>query len=404
MKNVLLIIGFSLVTVMAFGQKKAVKDALRLAKDTKPNYSEARTLIKGALENAETKGSADTWFTAGEIEDAQFTSENTKQMLGQQPNEPVMYEALANSLPYYFKAYELDQLPDAKGKVKPKYAKKILGTLSANHIYYLNGGAYYFDKQEYKRACDFFEQYLEISDYKPFAGDRIAEKDSNYMIVQFYLAVASTQLEDSEIAIKNLRRAKDTPYRQYDIYNYLCYEYVQNSDSAKLEETLEEGMKIFPDSSYFLLNLISLYLNTNRDDQAIQYLNTAIEHDPNNADLYTAMGSVYEQKKEIDKAESYFLKALDKAPENQQALSNIGRIYYNQGVNKLGEANLITDVTLYNQEKAKALDLFRKALPYFQKAYEISPDERDYMVALRGIYYNLNMSKEFDEIDAKMNQ
>ncbi|MDR1332589.1 MAG: tetratricopeptide repeat protein, partial [Tannerella sp.] len=395
MKNVLLIIGLSLATVTAFAQKKAVSAAERISKESKPNYNEARDLIKGALDNPETKNDAKTWYIAGKIEDAQFTAENTKQILGQQPDEPAMYEALANSLPYFMKAYELDQLPDEKGKVKPRYAKNILGTLSSNHVYYLNGGAYYFDQREYEKACDFFEQYLDISDSPFFKGERIAERDSNYMIVQFYLAVASTQLGNSEIAIKNLIRAKDTPYRQNDVYQYLCYEYVQIQDSVNLEKTFEEGMKVFPDSSYYLLNLIALYISSNRNEQAVQYLNTAITREPRNPDLYQAMGSVFESEKDYAKAEESYLKAVEIAPESPMALSNIGRIYYNQAVNKLGEANLISDAALYNQEKNVAKEYFKKALPYFEKAYNISPDEREYMVALRGIYYNLDM-KEFD--------
>ncbi|MDR1407327.1 MAG: tetratricopeptide repeat protein [Tannerella sp.] len=403
MKNVLLIIGLCLVTVTAFAQKKAVSAAERISKESKPNYDEARGLIKGALSDPETKDDAKTWYIAGKIEDAQFTDENTKQILGQQPNEPVMYEALANSLPYFMRAYELDQQPDEKGKVKPKYVKNILGTLTSNHVYYLNGGAYYFDQRDYKKACDFFEQYLDISDSPYFKDERIAQRDSNYMIVQFYLAVASTQLDDSKLAIKNLTRAKDTPYRQNDVYQYLCYEYVQIQDSVSLEKTLEEGMKVFPDSSYYLLNLISLYISSNRDNKAIEYLNTAIARDPKNSDLYQAMGSVFEASKDYAKAEENYLKALENAPESPAALSNVGRIYYNQAVNKLGEANLISDATLYNQEKNVAKDFFKKALPYFEKAYNLSPNEREYMVALRGIYYNLGM-EEFNEIEEKMNQ
>jgi tetratricopeptide (TPR) repeat protein len=403
MKNVLLIIGLSLATVAAFAQKKNVSTAERISKEQKPNYDEARNLIKSALEDPETKNDAKTWFIAGKIEDAQFTAENMKQILGQQPNEPVMYEALANSLPYFMKAYELDQQPDEKGKVKPKYAKNILGTLSSNHVYYLNGGAYYFDQRDYKKACDFFEQYLDISDSPYFKGEKIAEKDSSYMIVQFYLAVASTQLDDSEKAIRNLSRAKDTPYRQHDVYQYLAYEYLQIQDSVNLEKTFEEGMAVFPDSSYYLLNLISLYISSGRNEKAVQYLNTAIVQDPGNSDLYQALGSVFESEKNYGKAEENYLKSVELAPENPTALSNIGRVYYNQGVAKLAEANLISDATLYNQEKEVAKELFKKALPYFEKVYQISPDDRECMVALRGIYYNLDM-KEFDEIDAKMNQ
>ena len=83
-----------------------------------------------------------------------------KQVLGQQPDEPVMYEALGSILPYFEKAYELDQLPNEKGKIKPKFTKDIKGILGANHVYYINGGAYYFDQKDYNKAYDFFEQYL----------------------------------------------------------------------------------------------------------------------------------------------------------------------------------------------------------------------------------------------------
>ena len=73
-------IGFCLMAITVFAQKKAVTEAERIAKDSKPDFNEARTLIKGALENPETKDDAKTWYVAGQIEDAQFSSESTKQM------------------------------------------------------------------------------------------------------------------------------------------------------------------------------------------------------------------------------------------------------------------------------------------------------------------------------------
>ena len=42
-------------------------------------------------------------------------------------------------------------------------------------------------------------------------------------------------------------------------------------------------------------------------------------------------------------------------------------------------------------------------MPYFEKAHQMKPDERDYMVALRGIYYNLNMGDKFEAIEKEMN-
>ena len=406
MKRVLLTVALCVAASASFAQKKVVNEAQSIAKGSNADFGEARTLIKGALENPETKDDAKTWYVAGFIEDQQFNAERAKQILGQQPNEPVMYEALYGILPYFQKAYELDQLPNEKGKVKPKYTKDIKSILSANHVYLFNGGAYYFDKQEYKKAYDFFNQYVEISELPMFAGTQTAEKDSTFMTVQFYAAAAASLAKDSRLAIAALERAKNTPYRQYDVYQYLCYEYGEArtaQDSVMLEKTFEEGMQVFPDSAFFLNNLINTYIYSNRNEKALEMLNVAIQKNPNDANLYNVMGRVYETGlKDYANAEKNFQIALEKDPNLTDALSNIGRIYYNQGVNKLSEANMINKK--YQEELSMAKDLFKKALPYYKKAHEAEPEKMDNMIALRGIYYNLNMGPELEAIEAEMNK
>ena len=408
MKRVLLTVALCVAASASFAQKKVVNEAQSIAKGSNADFGEARTLIKGALENPETKDDAKTWYVAGFIEDQQFNAERAKQILGQQPNEPVMYEALYGILPYFQKAYELDQLPNEKGKVKPKYTKDIKSILSANHIYLFNGGAYYFDKQEYKKAYDFFNQYVEISELPMFAGTQTAEKDSTFMTVQFYAAAAASLAKDSRLAIAALERAKNTPYRQYDVYQYLCYEYGEArtaQDSVMLEKTFEEGMQVFPDSAFFLNNLINTYIYSNRNEKALEMLNVAIQKNPNDANLYNVIGRVYETGlKDYANAEKNFQIALEKDPNLTDALSNIGRIYYNQGVNKLSEANMINDSKKYQEELSMAKDLFKKALPYYKKAHEAEPEKMDNMIALRGIYYNLNMGPELEAIEAEMNK
>ena len=408
MKRVLLTVALCVAASASFAQKKVVNEAQSIAKGSNADFGEARTLIKGALENPETKDDAKTWYVAGFIEDQQFNAERAKQILGQQPNEPVMYEALYGILPYFQKAYELDQLPNEKGKVKPKYTKDIKSILSANHVYLFNGGAYYFDKQEYKKAYDFFNQYVEISELPMFAGTQTAEKDSTFMTVQFYAAAAASLAKDSRLAIAALERAKNTPYRQYDVYQYLCYEYGEArtaQDSVMLEKTFEEGMQVFPDSAFFLNNLINTYIYSNRNEKALEMLNVAIQKNPNDANLYNVMGRVYETGlKDYANAEKNFQIALEKNPNLTDALSNIGRIYYNQGVNKLSEANMINDSKKYQEELSMAKDLFKKALPYYKRAHEAEPEKMDNMIALRGIYYNLNMGPELEAIEAEMNK
>lgn len=405
MKRLLLTVALCVAASASFAQKKAVKEAQGIAKGDKADFTEARSLIKGALENPESKDDAQTWYVAGFIEDQQFSAERTKQILGQQPNEPVMYDALGAILPYFKKAYELDQLPNEKGKIKPRFSKDIKSILSADHVYFFNGGAYYFDQKDYKKAYDFFNQYLEVTELPMFEGSQTAEKDSTFMTVQYYAAVAATQLGDSPTAIKALERAKNTDFRQNDIYQYLCYEYQQAKDTVNYEKTLTEGLAKFPEEEWYLLNLINTYIYSGKNEKALEYLNTAIANKPNDSQLYHVMGIVYETGlKDYNKAEEAFQKAMDLNPESIESMSALGRIYYNQGVNKQGEANMINDSKKYQEELTVAKDLFKKALPYFEKAHQLKPEESEYMIALRGIYYNLNMGPELEAIEAEMNK
>ena len=96
--------------------------------------------------------------------------------------------------------------------------------------------------------------------------------------------------------------------------------------------------------------------------------------------------------------------AREKNPESTEANSILGRFYSNHGVNTQGEANMINDSKQYQEELNKAKDLFKQALPYYEKAHKANPSEMQYMIALRGIYYNLNMGPELEAIEAEMNK
>ena len=406
MKKLVFTIGLCLVTIISFGQKKAVTDALKYAKDTKPNFAEARAAIKGALENAETKDDAKTWYTAGQIESLQFDQENTKQMLQQQPDEAVMYSSLLAVYPYFVKAYELDNVPDAKGKVKPKFVKDIKSILRANMPYYINGGAYYFDQRDYKKALDCFNQIIDIID-NPFMKEEkaaMSPTDSTYYYANYYAAIASAQIDDSELAIKTLIRASKIDYKQNETLQYLSDEYRKIQDTVNWEKTLGEGLALFPNEEFFLFQLIQIYISTERNTKAIDFIESAIKNNPSNALLYDVAGRVYETGlKDVVKAEEYFNKAIELDGENAETQSNMGRIFFNQAVIKLDEANDISDVRKYNEEKEKAKVLFRKALPYFEKAFKLDPEANDNKIALRSIYYNLDMEDKFNEISNIMN-
>ena len=180
MKRVLLTVALCIATSVAFGQKKAVSDAQSIAKGTNPDFTEARSLIKGALDNSETKDDAKTWFVAGFIEDQQFNAEKTKQILGQKPDEAKMYEAVYAVYPYFKKALDLDQVPDAKGKVKPKVTKDVKSILGADHGC-LNPVSFPLRSSMSRNTCRCILLHIPENRLQQYAHETLPAKENNIL-------------------------------------------------------------------------------------------------------------------------------------------------------------------------------------------------------------------------------
>jgi hypothetical protein len=59
--------------------------------------------------------------------------------------------------------------------------------------------------------------------------------------------------------------------------------------------------------------------------------------------------------------------------------------------------------TQYKEEQAIIKKFYEGAKPYYEKARLLKPDQTDlWLQGLYRIYYNLNMGKEFDEIEKLM--
>ncbi|MDR3219297.1 MAG: tetratricopeptide repeat protein [Dysgonamonadaceae bacterium] len=402
----LLFTGFLCFAVtISFAQKKAVNSAKNEIKGSTPNIAEARNAIKEALTNPETANEAETWFVAGQVEDKQFDMERTKEVLGQKPNEDVMYGALEGTLPYFIKASELDQLPDAKGKVKPKYLKDVRARIRANRQFYVNAGIYYYEKENYQKAYENFKLFGDIPKMEIFNDDKwtIVSTDTAEIQIRYYAGLAAALIPDNKGAIGIFSEIKDSGFNENDVYQRLCYLYNQAEDSVLFEKTVKEGFTKFPTEPYYVLNLINLSIAGGKEGEAIAYLESAIAQSPNNSQLYDVMGQVYESKKDYENAIVNLQKALELEPDNKEALSHIGRVYFNMGVDTRSKADSNSDAAKSKADSQKSLDYFKQAMPFFEKAYSLSPDSKDAIYALRSIYYNLGMGDQYEKMDALYN-
>ncbi|MBS5796451.1 MAG: hypothetical protein KH100_10910 [Dysgonomonas mossii] len=408
MKRSLLLITLCIFAGFSFAQKKAVKDA----KSAMKNVDEARELIKPALTNPETVNDPETWKIAGDIEYKAFDDERTlemqKEITGKGGNEEKMYIGLYNMYDPYIKADELGQIPNEKGQVKNKFRKDIVKNMRDGHRFYINGGVYYNEKRDFKRATDFFERYWELPSLAMFEDTKgdFNTQDSVYQTIKYYAVISSIQSADHDRSIKLLKKiiaepyVQNSTYKESDAYELLASEYQQVNDSLAFVQVLNDGAKKFPGNKYFTPNLINEFIRGGKTAEAMAYLDQAIANDPSNTcELIGVKASLYAEQKNYASAEPAYLQAIAADANCEKALEGLGVLYILQAQDvkeKAGQTNSRSEQAQLDKQTA---DFYQKSLPYLEKYRDLLKargadfdlDIKPALMKLQNVYYNLSL-------------
>ena len=414
MKKTLIMAALVLISAGCFAQKANVKKAKNLALQETPDFSGARAAINEALTNEETKDLADTWYTAGLIGYQELTKENEKTYLGQARDEKRAGEAVVESFDYWMKAADLagQKVLDKKGNEvladKKTYAllqKKVLEYYKNQEL--VKYGIYLHDQRDFATAYGVFQRHLSIPELSLMQNEKLQKempKDSIYDQYKYYTAIFAIQAEMHPEAIAVLEEMKDGNYEAITVNQFLYQEYVNVQDTANYVRVLQDAVVRFPQEPWFLQNLINHYIFSGQEQEAINYLDQAIAREPNVAQYHLIKGNLNENQKNYEAALADFDRALAIDPTMADAEAGKGRVYYNQAVKMNEDAALIADAKEYKKALEEMNAMFRQSMPFFEKAHELAPDNRDYMITLRGLYYRFDMTDKYNAINEELNK
>ena len=414
MKKTLIMAALVLISAGCFAQKANVKKAKNLALQENPDFSGARAAINEALTNEETKDLADTWYTAGLIGYQELSKENEKTYLGQARDEKRAGEAVVESFDYWMKAADLagQKVLDKKGNEvladKKTYAllqKKVLEYYKNQEL--VKYGIYLNDQRDFATAYGVFQRHLSIPELSLMQNEKLQKempKDSIYDQYKYYTAIFAIQAEMHPEAIAVLEEMKDGNYEAITVNQFLYQEYVNVQDTANYVRVLQDAVVRFPQEPWFLQNLINHYIFSGQEQEAINYLDQAIAREPNVAQYHLIKGNLNENQKNYEAALDDFDRALAIDPTMADAEAGKGRVYYNQAVKMNEDAALIADAKEYKKALEEMNAMFRQSMPFFEKAHELAPDNRDYMITLRGLYYRFDMTDKYNAINEELNK
>ncbi len=372
-----------------FAQKGKVTSALSYKESGK--LDKAVEAIEESIDpnNPKTESSISwprTYEVRGEIYQAVFQSkdENYKKLNA---------DPLTVAYDSYMKALQLDD----KGKnVK---GMKIKFTLLIGDL--TNQAVAAFNEENYDKALKSFEQIMAIEQTPAYKAD-----DSNAVdtVIMFNAGLAAYNAKNYDKAVDYYKQAAKYKYNGAKTISLIANSYLQKKDTVSALGVLQEGLKEYADNGALLVDIINTYLNANKVNDAMKYLEIAISQDPKNASYYFARGTLYDKLQKAEEAAESYLKAIEFKEDYFDAYYNLGALYYNKGVKQVDVANSIpsNQPDKYEEEKNKADIEFKKAIPYMEKAHQINPTDKYTLESLKTLYYRLKMLDKHAEIVEKM--
>ncbi len=391
MKKTIILLAFVFAVSGAFAQKGKVTSAQNL-KDT-GKLDKAFETIEETIDSSNPKAEKSipwpkTWEVRGDIYQAIFQSQDTN-------IKKLSADPLTVALDSYKKALELDE--------KDKFGKtlKIKLTLLTNDL--TNQAVQAFQDEDYDKALKSFEQILDIQDVDIVKADNPNAIDT---VILFNTGLAAYNAKNYDKAIKYYSEAAKHGYNGARTYSLIASAYQLKGDTIGSLDVLKEGFNKYPTDNGVLTSMIQIYLDMDKTDDAMKYLEMAIEQDPTNTTYYFAQGTLYEKLKDEENAIKTYEKALEIDPTFFNAFYNLGALYYNKGVAQVDVAREVpaNENERYEAELKKADVWFEKSLPYMEKCNELQPDSPETLESLKNLYYRMKMMDKYNAVLEKLGQ
>ncbi len=342
----------------------------------------AKEALDQAFLNEKSMNNPKTYAAKGKLCQEVFKSENPK------------FKALyANPLEEAYAAYEKALSLDPKGGMKKQFSLNSTYLLLGND--FISQGVKKFEAQDYEGALISFEFNIKVASSDVYVG----VIDSG---IYFNAGLAAYNGKMYAKAIPYFKKCTEMKYEGTMPYFLEYQSYIALKDTTNGEEILKSAFKVYPDNQDVILQLVDHYMKCNRLAEAFSYIDLAKSKDPNNYSLHWAEGVLYMKQEKYTEAIACLTKSVELKGDLFDTQFNLGVCYYNKAVELFQKANEIMDAAKYNVAVGEANVVFINAIPFFEKANSIKPDDVDALRNLKELYFRLRAVKP--EYEAKYNE
>ena len=348
-------------------------DALKAVMKAK-TYAEAEALVKQNLgqfaNDAEKAKAYNKLVDLGmkDFNDQQSIQQTNQLMKKNDPvDENVMNEGAYNALMNAIECYKYDQLPNAKGKVAPKFNGNATRVWGARQQL-VNAGQTAAQNNKADEVLKYWGAFLDTDSEPLFAAVDAKQKEAEKEYigqVALFAARYAYQAKDAarcekycDIAMTSEKEAKDA----LNLKLYVMKDGLKTKeDSLNYVNKLKDLYAKDPSNEVMLDGLNSMYSALKMEKEQTELLDAAIAKDPKNFVALANKGMMYIQKNDANNAIKCLKQALEAKPDNVVVMTYLGACYNS----KAGDIQAVQGRKVVYQEAIKVLD----------KAKELDPEK-----------------------------
>ena len=342
-------------------------------------YDEAEKTLAKLLKDSTNRTNKKIWLAYYDAVCGQYEQGNEKMYLKQK------YDTAT----FFYKALQMLNIAETLDSLAPEYRKSHSQQQNEYRPNVYNGGSFLVRKGKYAEAYNYYEAYLDCARQPLFKAYDYSVNDKRMAEAAYWATYCGYKQQNPVLTLRYHKQAlKDTTKADFTLQFVAEARKWLNDDELYLQ-TLEEGFRRFPLFHYFFPRLMDAYTALGKDEKALETADSALAINPNSELFVFAKSTTLLRMERYAESIKYSEKLIAINP-------NFAEPYFNAGTAYVNIAGRLEE----RHEKKLMKQAYQKALPFMEKYRQMMPKQKEkWAPVLYRIYLNLNMGKQFDEID-----
>ena len=269
-------------------------------------------------------------------------------------------------------------------------------------LYLYNAALLATEAEEYSTALDFYERLIKLGYTGISINYLAAEKETGKE--QVFQDKKSRDFSVDVIGTHESPRDQIAKSVEIDMLRSIAAIYRNQSNFKKSIEYLEKAKLIDSNDINLILLESNIRWEMGEVDQYQSLISKALEIEPNNVDLIFNLGVVNAEKGHFEDAISYYNKVIEIDSDYTKAYLNAAAMILEKEEPMIEEMNSLgtstSDYNRYDELKIERENLYREAIPYLEKVFELEDDNLNAARTLRNIFSQLDETESYNKYKA----